>query len=331
MEREAILNDPAIVEYFNHLRTVGNNNGEISYHSQGQAISAARQFIRYTGLEFNGHAIKDLTEYKRNNPQSVDIEQAVRAFSLEPPMKNHHNFASLVLGIFRANFAPLNLRINNHFPPVEENCTEGTFREIYSHLKPEQQDCIQWGLYVPQRARAAYRIPWERIDESRSDYAIAWIEPEVGVNKSRVKHPAFIPKPFYNRIKANATESGRSCPFPNHESLWRTITVFAKQEYNARLVSNYTRKFFEDKAEDSKLAPSVAAFLMGDKTKLALTGHLPLFYNNKLKFVERMAEEYKQSGLEDLLDLNNSQRQTSETERLKAEIERLKKQLVERA
>jgi len=190
---------------------------------------------------------------------------------------------------------------------------------------------IQWGLYVPQRAKAAYRIPWERIDESRSDYAIAWIEPEVGINKSRVRHPAFIPTPFYRRIKANAIASGRPCPFPNHESLWRTITAFAKREYNVRLVSNYTRKFFEDKAEDSKLAPSVSAFLMGDKTKLAQTGHMPLFYNNKLKFVERMAQEYKQSGLENLLDLHNSHKQADETEQLKIEIERLRQLLTERA
>lgn len=96
-------------------------------------------------------------------------------------------------------------------------------------------------------------------------------------------------------------------------------------------MSNYTRKFFEDKAEDSKLAPSVSAFLMGDKTKLAQTGHMPLFYNNKLKFVERMAQEYKQSGLENLLDLHNSHKQADETEQLKIEIERLRQLLTERA
>lgn len=183
---------------------------------------------------------------------------------------------------------------------------------------------------MPQRAKAAYRIPWERIDESRSDYAIAWIEPEVGINKSRVKHPAFIPIQFYNRVKANAMASGRFCPFPNHESLWRTITAFAKQEYHVRLVSNYTRKFFEDKGEDSRLAPSVAAFLMGDKTKLAQTGHLPLFYNNKLKFVERIAQEYKQSGLEHLLDLSRTATEENELDRLYSEIARLQEQLRQR-
>ena len=330
-EKEAIINDSAIIEYYNHLRTIRDNNGEISSSSYNRTICAARQFIQYTGLEFNGHAIKDLVEYKRNNPQSTDIEQALRAFSLEPPIKQHTGLASLILGIFRNNFTPLNLHVNNHFPPVEENCTEGIFREIYSHLTQEQQDLIQWGLYVPQRAKATYRIKFDSFDTTRTDYAVTWIEPTVGINKSRVKHPAFVPIEFYKRIRNNAQTAGRDEPFINHQSLWRAITKFAKDEYKIRLVSNYTRKFFEDKAEDSKLAPSIAAFLMGDKTKLARTGHLPLFYNNKLKFVEKMVEEYKQSGLENLLNLNNPQEQVSETERLKAEIEQLKRQLKERA
>lgn len=114
-QREAILNDLAIVEYFNHLKAVRDNNGQISHNSTSHTVTACRQIIDYTGLKFNGHAIKDLVEYKRNNPQSTDIEQANRVFSLEPPIKNHHNNATRILGIFRANFAPLNLRINNHF------------------------------------------------------------------------------------------------------------------------------------------------------------------------------------------------------------------------
>jgi hypothetical protein len=115
-QRETILNDPAIVEYFNHLKTVRDNNGQISRNSIKQTVTAARQFIQYTGLEFSGHSIKDLVDYKRNNPQSADIEQALRAYSLEPPIKSHYSSATRMLGVFRANFAPLNLRINNHFP-----------------------------------------------------------------------------------------------------------------------------------------------------------------------------------------------------------------------
>ena len=329
-EWNVIQNDPAIIEYFNHIKTCRDNNGEISYNTVKRTIQATRQFMQYTDLEFNGHAIKDLVEYKRNNPQSTDIERAVRAFSLEQPIKHHHSLASYILGVFRNNFTPLNLRIHNHFPPAEENCTEGIFREIYSHLTQEQQDCIQWGLYVPQRAKAAYRMKFDTFDTTRTDYAVTWIEPTVGINKSRVRHPAIIPIGFYKRIQNNAKTAERDEPFINHQSLWRAITKFAKDEYKVRLVSNYTRKFFEDKAEDSKIAPSVAAFLMGDKTKLAQTGHLPQFYNNKLKFLERMIQEYKQSGLENLLNLNNSQEQLSETERLKAEIAQLKKQLKER-
>lgn len=36
---------------------------------------------------------------------------------------------------------------------------------------------------------------------------------------------------------------------------------------------------------DSSLSPAIATFIMGDKTKLNATGHMPLFYSTRLRFV----------------------------------------------
>ncbi len=76
-----------------------------------------------------------------------------------------------------------------------------------------------------------------------------------------------------------------------------------------RLVSNRPRKFFEDKASLTTLSPPIAAFIMGDKTKLNATGHMPLVYNMILRpaETERLIEQYAKSGLDELLDLSRNQ------------------------
>jgi hypothetical protein len=110
---------------------------------------------------------------------------------VEEPIKSHSKLASNVLGIFRANYAQLQLRVNNHFAPAEENCTLGIFREIFSKLTDEQKAMVQWGVFIPERATAAYRIPLNEIDLSRTDYAIIRIKahPTDYNNKSKVEHP----------------------------------------------------------------------------------------------------------------------------------------------
>jgi hypothetical protein len=82
--------------------------------------------------------------------------------------------------------------------PAEENCSEGIFLEISSKLNQEQKDMIQWHQYVPERAAAAYLVPFEDIDLTREDYAIIWIQ--ALRSKSRTKHPCFVPKDFAIKV-----------------------------------------------------------------------------------------------------------------------------------
>lgn len=326
--------DPAFQAYIDHLKDNRDNNGEVSKGTLYAAHSALRNFCYYTDLEITETTLTKLIQHKRRNKESKDIEEQLRAFSNVEPMKSHHTQASRILGMFAANFANLDLRINTHFEPASEDCTEGIFREIYSQLTPEQQDMIQWNLYYPQRAQPAYRIPLNEIDVSRKDYAIITIKPHHAnySNKARVKHPAIIPLKFAKRVIANADAAHRKAVFPNHVSQWKKITAFAKQEYNVKLTSKYCRKLYEDKAEDSTLKPSIAAFLMGDKTKLQQTGHLPQFYNLKLKFIEKIIADYKQSGIEELLTMPNNKhllQQTPNINNNSESIEELKQQIAE--
>jgi hypothetical protein len=275
---------------------------------------AVKRFLAYTEIPITNHTMQELVTYKRNNPQSTDIELAVKAFSLENPKILQANMATRILGIFTTNFAKLNVRVNTHQPPAEENCTKGIFLQIYDSLNQEQRDMLQWGLYVPERAKSAYRVPFEDIDLRRSDFAIVRrAGPTPNSNgirsKMRVEHPGLVPIDFAKRVIRNAQAAGNNCPFPTHEWLWAQITKIALAEYKVRLVSNYTRKLFESIAQESTLKPSIAAFIMGDRTKLAAAGHLPLIYNPELRPMEReqFIKDYRDSGITDLLTISNIQ------------------------
>ena len=307
LEQTNILeSDPVIQTYYSSVKQRRGNEGYLSENTRSRTRYSIAQFVKYTDLEVTNHTYTDLINIKRANQNDTRIETALREFAGEQPIKTHTSAASYILGIFKSNFAPLQLRLYNHFEPTEENCTEGIFQEIYEHLTPEQQDMIQWGQYAPERAKATYRVPYEDIDLSRTDYAIITIQSLR--SKARVKHPCFIPIGFAKRIIEQAKASRRNCPFPNHESEWKLITEFAKREYHVRLISNYLRKRFEGIAEDSGITPSLAAFLMGDKGMINATGHLPLFYNPNLRTslnLENMIQEFDKT-LAVKLDINTT-------------------------
>jgi len=309
-ENAATFSDPKVRFYLKVLSTERGNNGLLSEKTINTTRCAASNFLRYASLPLTNHTYTDLIAYKRANRDSTDIEEALTHYSLEEPRKSQANQASRILGIFRKNFTPLEARVNTHFPPATENITKGIFRDIYTHLTTEQQDMIQWNLYVPERSKAAYCIPFEDIDTTRSAYAIAHIAGETpnanGIrSKMRVSHPAIIPIEFARRTIEASRKAGRNCPFPNHTTLWREITAFAKTEYQVRLVSNYTRKYFQDAAEESNLRPSIAAFILGDKTKLNQATHLGLVYSPTLRpaEIERLIEAYHQSKITEALTL----------------------------
>jgi hypothetical protein len=330
--------DPAVRRYFADLGSRRGNNGLLSKPSIAYTHAAIKQFLAYSGIEVSNHAISDLVDYKRNNPLSKDIELALTDYGNEPPLKYHRCTANRILGVFRANFAKLDARISNHFTPPAENCSIGTFREIFTHLTPYQQDIIQWGAYVPERARTAYEVPYSDIDLSRSDFAIVQLHgtSPSAMNlrtKARVDHPSFMPIDFAKRCVAMAQAAGYRCMFPNHSSEWKKITRFALEEYGVHLNARYPRKFFEDTAEETSIPVSVAAFIMGDKGKLARSGHLPEHYNLKIRFMEAMISKFKESGLADLLWLfpkqtaSSSESGDDKIRRLEQELARLKKQL----
>ena len=291
-----------------------------------------RPFLNYAGIEITNHGILDLVNYKRNNPLSTDVERCLQDFAAEQPIKTNAGRANCILGIFKANFARLNVSVNNHFEPYQEDCSTEKFFRVWEAMDEETQDLIQWGVYYPERSSACWRITFSEF-QTIGNYAVAWTAPfsEHYRNKSKVKHPSIIPLQFFNKVKAKAEAAGRSQPFPNYKSRFKnSATPFAKKEFKEKLVSNRGRKFFEEMADRAHVSPAISAFLMGDKTKMNQSGHLALIYNTALrqKGLQNIITEYQK--VEPYLDLRNRGRpdmKTAEVEELRQCIRELEEAL----
>ncbi|MHB1908281.1 MAG: hypothetical protein ACYCQJ_05335 [Nitrososphaerales archaeon] len=323
---DILESDQAIQNYYNSIRARRGNNGYLSHNTRLQIRGTIYNFANYADLPITNTAFTNLIRFKKQNPYSTDIEQVLQRYSVEQPLQHHSSQASWILGIFKANFTPLQLRVNTHFPPAEENCSEGTFLEIYQTQDQETKDMIQWQQYVPERASASYLVPFEDIDLTRKDYAIVWIQ--ANRSKSRTKHPCFVPLQFAKRVIESAKASGRNCPFPNYQSLWKRVTIFAKEEYKVRLISHYMRKRYVDIADGTTIPKSQAAFIMGDKTKIIREGiHLDLIYGRGLRFIEELIKNYDASGLADALTIDRPAKQLRSKEEILAEIQALTEEL----
>ena len=65
-----------MTEYLNHLKTVRDNDGQISVNSVQEALQSSRNYLNYTDIPITTHALSDLVAYKKANQQSTDIESA---------------------------------------------------------------------------------------------------------------------------------------------------------------------------------------------------------------------------------------------------------------
>jgi hypothetical protein len=326
-EDDIIDQDPAVQAYYRHCATHRGNNGILSPHTKEYTHSGVKQFLRYAGIELSKHAILDLVNYKRNNPLSTDIERCVQDYAAEPPVKASAGRANCIIGIFKANFARLSVSVNNHFDPEEEDCSTETFLNVWEFLDEEVQDLIQWGVYYPERSSACWKIRFSEF-QITGDYAVAWVKAHSDdyQNKTKVKHPAIIPLAFFTKVKGRAEVAGREQPFPNFKSIFKwKVTAFTRQEFKEKFVSNRGRKFFEEMADKAHISPAIAAFLMGDRTKMNQSGHLALIYNTALrqKGIQNIISEYQK--VEPYLNLRNRGQPdaSSEVEELRQRIREL--------
>ena len=105
--------------------------------------------------------------------------------------------------------------------------------------------------------------------------------------KARYDHVSIIPKPLADCLRTYAKTLGRSCPFPNYETLWREIRGLTLESFGIKLTSHYLRKRFATIAAKTRMPVNSWDYLMGDKPSL---GHHAEAYS--LEDYSSLVEEY---------------------------------------
>ena len=184
-----IESDPAFQAYLDYLRQRGNNQNRLSNGTLYAARRGLIHFLHFCNIPITNHALTDLVDAKRMNPNNIQIEQALRKYmSIPPAIKTRTNQASLICGIFaRGNFTPLHIHVNNHYDTEKEEIPESTLRAIYHESKPEAQVIQQIQASLGERQYAIGMIQEKDFELNLDDtYAIVYFDGEY--TKDHIRH-----------------------------------------------------------------------------------------------------------------------------------------------
>jgi hypothetical protein len=223
--------------------------------------------------------MNDLVQQKTENPRDMSLEKALKLWKGEEPTRFTEEKIARLLGIFRRNFARLNMTIHvsntlNKTKPI----AEPLLRAIWNDLAPDRRDILDLMVYGAERREALYLLPLENVHLVENSHT-AILDIPARLSKTGIGHPSIIPKELAERLLDRATTLGHTVLVPSYRSLWREITHFAKEKHQVRLTSHYFRKRFETIAERipaNEMNPNHWVILMGSKPKL---GHLPDIYS----------------------------------------------------
>jgi hypothetical protein len=185
-----------------------------------------------------------------------------------------------MLGIFRRNFAPLELHIhvtnNGKTVPI----SEPTLRAIRldNDLTQDEQDAMDLMAYGAERRNALCNLPLENVHFVENSN-VAMLDIPARLSKTGQPHASIIPKELAERLLEKATKNSYQELIPNYRTIWRRITRLAASKYKVKLTSHYFRKRFETIAEripSSEMNPNHWLILMGSKPTL---GHMPDIYS----------------------------------------------------
>ena len=193
----------------------------------------------------------ELVRFKKNHPKDTHIEQELKLWKAEATSSTIPNYIARILGIFRRNYAPLDMHIHvssGHYKtiPIKEPILLAIRND--SELAQRERDAIDLMAYGAERRRALSMLPLENVHfVENSNTAILDIPARLA--KTGINHPTIIPKDLAERLLQTASENGYTVLMPNFHSIWNRITRLAASKYKVRLTSHYLRKRFETIAE----------------------------------------------------------------------------------
>ncbi|MDV3293730.1 MAG: hypothetical protein LYZ70_05615 [Nitrososphaerales archaeon] len=234
----------------------------------------------------------------------------------------------MILGIFRRNFAPLEMHVHVSSDSKTIPISEPTLRAIRldDELTQEEQDAIDLMTYGAERRHALNSLPLGNVHLVESSN-VALLDIPAQLAKNGLNHPSIIPKDLAERLLERATKLDYDQLQPNYRTLWRRITKLAASRYNVKLTSHYFRKRFETIAERipaNEMNPNHWIVLMGSKPTL---GHMPEIYS--LMENRELINEYETYLMPRLaLTGETFKAQPNQLEQLRRENSELKDQLI---
>ncbi|MGD0397186.1 MAG: hypothetical protein ABSB26_09835 [Nitrososphaerales archaeon] len=325
-EYEKISKDLAVRTYLADLSKTGKPTSE---NSKRGTLLACRKFLEQTKRPITESTMQELVQFKRDNPKDTTVEQELKLWKAESNMAITQVYAARILGVFRRNYARLNLTIHvegsgNKTIPIREPILRAIRQD--EQLSDQHKDEIDLMAFSGERRQAINMTPVENVhlvDETES----AIIDVPASVSKTATRHPCIIPKELAERLLERAQRLGYKVLNPNYNSLWHEITRLAKRKHNVLLTSHYMRKRFETLAEripSTDMNPNHWVILMGSKPTL---GHMPDIYS--LLSNTELIQEYETYLMPRLaLTGETIKPQANQLEQLRRENAELKEQLI---
>ena len=301
------------------------SNKPTSYTAKSMTLTAARRFLALLGKPLTTSAIQEVVDFKRNNPRDTTLERQIKLAMAEKKLKPEN--VARILGIFRRNFAPLEMHIHVSSDAKTTPISEPILRSIRldNELMPEEQDAIDLMVYGAERVNALAMLPLTNVHLIENSN-MALLDIPARLSKTATAHPSIIPKELAERLLERATKNGYDCLTPNHKTIWRRITKLAASKYKVRLTSHYFRKRFETLAEripSNEMNPNHWIILMGSKPTL---GHMPNIYS--LMENSELVTEYETHLMPRLALTGETTKLPNQVEQLRRENTELKEQLL---
>ena len=323
-EYDILSQDLAIRTYWADLTKP---NKPVSNDNKCGTLIAVRKLLATLGKPISTTAMQELVDFKRNNPKDTSLEQQLKLWKAESTTVTTLNYIARILGIFRRNFAPLEMHIHVSSDAKTIPVSESILRAIRldNELTAEEHDAIDLMAYGAERVNALNKLPLENV-HLIEDSTVALLDIPASLSKTGLNHASIIPKELAERLLDKAARLGYKCLTPNSKTIWRRITKLAASKYKVRLTSHYFRKRFETIAERipaNEMNPNHWMTLMGSKPTL---GHMPSVYS-LIQDTELIAE-YETQLMPRLALTGETKAQPNQLAQLRQENAELKEQLL---
>jgi len=157
-ERRPVEKDPEFKAYIAKLDRPEKPLARANYLD---CLRAAYALLKSMGIPITDHSIADLVKRKEKNPRDMSIEKALMVLKSTPSVRTTTVHASRMVGLFKANFVPLNLHIWVKSGRPTKPIQESVLRAIRQDPKLQQMhyDLLDLMAYSGERIQALAKTP----------------------------------------------------------------------------------------------------------------------------------------------------------------------------